>query len=459
MEIKKILEKQKSFFYEGKSHSVSYRKEQLILLKNILKNNEHKLMDALYTDMKKPFYEAFSVEINFTIQEINFMLRNLKKLSSVKKVNSPVALWPAESLIYPEPYGVVLIISPFNYPVYLSLNPLIGAMTAGNCAILKLSGKAPATGGILQELINDNYDSNYIHVVDNNFPDYPHILDLEFDYIFFTGSSRTGKMVMEKASKHLTPVTLELSGKNPALFDTRVDFDESIRKITWGKFFNAGQSCIAPNHLVIHRDQQETVLKLMKKYLRQFYSENPKTSPDFARIIDGKSVEKLSAGIDFEKLIYGGGYNKDDRFFEPTILDDVSWDDPVMQQEIFGPVLPVLYYENLDDFLEFQQTQPRPLCFYFFSKDKRSIKLILNRVKAGNISINEILLHAVSHKLPFGGTGNSGIGKYHGRFSFDAFTHYKSVIKGTKSWFDFIRYPPYIKSKKIARFIISRFTS
>jgi aldehyde dehydrogenase (NAD+) len=442
---------QRGYFAEGHTQAVSFRKEQLRKLQQVLKQHEQELFDALYADFRKPALEAFGTEIGFIELELKLALKNIESWTKPHKVPESLINFPAKSYVYPQPYGVALIISPWNYPLNLLFAPLIGAMAAGNCAILKPSEIAANTAAIVKRIISQNFDERYIAVVEGGVETTQHLLAQRFDYIFFTGSTQVGKVIMKAAAEHLTPVTLELGGKSPAIVDMDADLEMAARRICWGKFLNAGQTCVAPDYVLVQEDVKEELIQQMAKSLRDFYGEHPANSPDFARIINDRHFERLSKMLTPENIRIGGKTDAESRYIAPTVLEISTWDHPAMQEEIFGPILPVISFSDLNEAITMVNRHEKPLALYFFSTNKTQQQRILREVTFGGGCINDTLSHLANPNLPFGGVGNSGLGSYHGIASFDVFSHQKSILdRGT--WLDLpFRYPPYGNKLKLLR--------
>lgn len=437
-----LVSKQREFFKKGKTLSRQCRISQLHKLKKALINQERNILDALHKDLGKPEMEAWSAELGYVLNDIDYALGNLGRWMKPKRVRTPFLLFPATSFHYPEPYGVVFIIAPWNYPLQLLLSPLVGALAAGNTAIVKPSTTAPHTANILVRIIQKTFDEQYVAVVKGSAEEAKKMLEQKLDYIFFTGGSEVGKLVMEAAAKNLTPLTLELGGKNPCLVDDTAHIPLTARRLAWGKFYNSGQTCIAPNYVAVHHKVKDQLVMELKKNLEKFYGEPPQKSRDYGRIVNQRHFLRLQKLLEGKKPILGGETKKEEQFIAPTILD-ASWDDEFLEEEIFGPILPIISYDNLEDVLEHMKKNPKPLSCYIFSTNKKFQESILKNVSSGGVCINDTLLQVANPNLPFGGVGGSGMGKYHGKASFDTFTHYKSVLKKS-NFFDLkIRYPPY----------------
>lgn len=438
---KDTLKKQKEFFKSGKTKDIKFRIENLNKLKKNIEKNEQYIMEALKKDLGKSNFESYSTELGIVLSEISFITKHLKKWAKPKKVKTPITNFKSSSYIYPEPYGNTLILSPWNYPFQLSIVPLIGSIAAGNTVILKPSSTSYYTSKIIEEIINENFDTGYIHVITGERG--KKLLDENFDYIFYTGSVPVGKIVMEKASKYLTPVTLELGGKSPCIVDGKANLNLSAKRIVWGKFLNSGQTCVAPDYMFIHKNVKNEMINNIIYYIKTFYGENPLYSEEYTKIINERQFNRLIKLLDNNKIIYGGDYDKDFLYISPTLMDNVNWDDPIMGEEIFGPILPILEYEELNEVINIVNSHPKPLALYFFSNDKENAEKIINGISFGGGCINDTIMHLSSPYLPFGGVGTSGMGSYHGKKSFDTFTHYKSILEKSNIIDPNFRYPPY----------------
>ncbi len=449
-----LLKSQQLFFASGKTRNLLFRKEALKKLRSAILMHEEELYEALHKDLHKSPFESYATEIGFVLDELRFHLKKLHKWVKPKRVSSSIVSFPARGYKTNEPLGTVLIIAPWNYPFQLMIAPLIGAISAGNTVIIKPSEIAENTALVIEKIINSSFEKEYIHVVTGGVEISQTLLKLRFDHIFFTGSPRVGKIVMQSAAKQMIPVTLELGGKSPCIVDETAPLKLTARRIVWGKMLNAGQTCIAPDYLYVHEKIKEPLMKAIVAAIKKAYGEDARKSPDFPRIITRANMERLVTLLDGAKIVYGGHYDKDEKYFEPTILDEVNFDLPVMQQEIFGPVLPVISFQNPDEVISRVNARPRPLALYIFSKSHSFQKKIIDSIPAGGVTVNDTLMHIASNKLPFGGVGNSGIGKYHGYFSFETFSNAKPVVyRGT--WLDIpIRYAPYGKKLKIIKYLM-----
>ncbi len=449
--ISEIVSSQRTFFETGRTKDVAFRVEQLKALRKVIVENEKYIFDALKQDLDKPAFEAYGGDVAIVLNQIDYTLRHLRSWIKPQRVKTPLALFPASSRLYAEPYGVALIIGPWNFPVQLLLAPLVGAVAAGNCAVLKPSPLASHTSNLLEVLVGENFDPRYVTVVEGGAETAQALLEETFDYIFFTGGTATGRLIMAAAAKRLTPVTLELGGKNPCIVHSDAPLGYAARRIIWGKFFNAGQSCVAVDYLLVHKSIKRELLERMKQYIDAFYGRDPSESPDYARIINDAHFDRLSRLLDRGRILVGGKTDRQTRYIAPTIILDVAAGDAIMQDEIFGPLLPVIEYDDLSEAVSFVNARPKPLALYFFSRDAECRESVLRQTSSGGGCINDTVVHETATCLPFGGVGMSGIGKYHGKASFDTFSHKKSFLKGS-SLIDFtLRYPPYNGKLKLFR--------
>lgn len=440
---KAIVQKQRDFFNSGKTKSVDFRIEQLKKLRQIIVDNEKAIIQALYDDLKKSELEAYATEVGIVLVEIDDLLKNVKSWSKPQRVKTPLFHQLATSWRYPEPYGVTYIIAPWNYPFQLLIAPLAAAMVAGNTAILKPSELSEKTSILIHRLISENFDEGYIKVVMGAVEESKAMLEQRFDYVFFTGGTEIGRYVYQAAARHLTPVTLELGGKSPCIVDEDIQLTHTSRRILWGKFTNAGQTCVAPDYLLVNKKIKSKLIDKMKEHLLEFYGEDPSKSPDYGRIISQRHFDRIARMIDSEKVIVGGQTDRDEKYIAPTLLEGVSLNDSVMQEEIFGPVLPIIEYNTLDEAIAFVKQFEKPLALYIYSENSSVQKKIMQEVPFGGGCINESVMHVGQGHLPFGGVGESGLGAYHGKASFETFTHYKSVLKKSTLSDMPIKYPPY----------------
>ncbi len=435
------LKQQRDFLATGKTKNIDFRIQQLIKLRNAIKQREKDIIKALYADLRKPELEGY-VELA-VLQDITYVLKHIKSWIKPKKVKIPLTQFPGSAYIKPEPLGVVLIISPWNYPFSLMISPLIGAIAAGNCAMVKPSEVSSKTSDIICEIIKDTFDPKYIAAIPGGVETSQALLAEKFDHILFTGGTKTGKIVMAAAAKNLTPVTLELGGKSPCIVDDNINLKETAKRITWGKFLNAGQTCVAPDYLLVNQKIKAELIAEIQNCLQKFYGKNPANSPDFARIINQKQFDRLTNLLTAGNIITGGETNREDLYISPTLITDISLNAPVMQEEIFGPLLPILEYQNLAEAISIINQFPKPLALYLFSRDSEKQKQVLDRTSSGGVCLNDTIVQLGVPELPFGGVGESGIGNYHGKHSFDTFSHQKSILKKS-FWFDLDwRFAPY----------------
>jgi aldehyde dehydrogenase (NAD+) len=422
---------------------VSVRKEKLQALRKLISDKQNEIHQALKSDLGKSSFESYVTEVGFILEEIGFILKNLESWAKVKKVKTPLTLFPGKSAIHPEPYGVVMIISPWNYPFQLCLSPFVGAIAAGNRVVVKPSEFAPHTSHVIKDLIEAIFSNEEVQVVEGGLEETQELLKQRFDYIFFTGSTNVGKIMMKAAAEHLTPVTLELGGKSPCLIEESANIDIAAKRCAWGKFLNAGQTCVAPDYVLVPAKLQDQFIDRMHHHLKVFYTDNAAKSVDYPRIVNQKHFDRLKELIITDKIAFGGHLNREENFIDPTVMKNVTWTDKIMEDEIFGPLLPVIPYENLDEAIENILARPKPLAFYVFSESSQKTKEIISKVPFGGGCVNDTVIHLANPNLPFGGVGTSGIGSYHGQKSFDTFTHYKSVYsQGTMVDIP-LRYPPY----------------
>ena len=455
-DLKLVFNRQKEFFNLRKTNDINFRINNLKKLKQVIKENEDKVLYALKKDLGKSNFESYATEVGLIYDEINTHIKNIKKWSKIEKSKSPIVYYPAKSYIYKEPYGVTLIIGPFNYPFQLVIAPLIGAISAGNTAIIKPSENAKNTSILLEEIINENFQEGYLRVVSplEGKDAVSALLDLPFDYKFFTGSIRVGKIVMEKAAKNLIPVTLELGGKSPCIVDKDAKLELAAKRIVWGKFLNVGQTCVAPDYLCVHSSIKDKLLNLIIKEIHKQFGKSVKESPDYPRIVNTASLNRLKKYINDGEIYYGGNIDNTELYMEPTILTNVDVNSNVMTEEIFGPILPVIEFENIQEIIDFVNKREKPLALYYFSESKKSINNILRCTTSGGVTINDTIIHVANGNLPFGGVGYSGMGSYHGKASFDAFTHKRSVMeRGTFVEFN-VRFAPYKEKINILKKIM-----
>ncbi len=436
-----IIESQRKYFNTGHTLPVQARINALKKLRQALIDNEAAIADALHQDLGKTPEESYMCETGMVISELSYLIRHVRRWAREKRVRTPLAQFPSRSYRKPTPYGVTLIMSPWNYPLLLTLDPLADAIAAGNTAVVKPSAYSPATSALLAKLLGEIFPREYVAVVTGGREENSFLLEQKFDYIFFTGSKSVGKLVLEKASAHLTPVTLELGGKSPCIVDETADLKLAARRIVFGKYLNCGQTCVAPDYILCHTSVREEFLTHLKAEIYRQYS-NPAA---YGHLITRKHFERVRGLINHEKVILGGGCDAAHLKIEPTVMDRVTWDDKVMGEEIFGPVLPVLTYDAIDEVINTVNSHDTPLALYLFSSNKRIIRLITARCAYGGGCVNDCIIHLATNDMGFGGKGESGMGAYHGKTGFDTFTHYKSIVD-KKTWLDLpMRYQPYRK--------------
>jgi aldehyde dehydrogenase (NAD+) len=444
--IQLIIDEQIKFFRTGNTLDVKYRLEILKKLRSLIILHEQDIVDALWTDFHKPEFEAIATETRFVLKELNYAIRNLRNWIKPRGVYTPIVHFISRSYITPQPYGQVLVLSPWNFPFQLALMPLIGAIAAGNCVILKMSSQVPATGGVIEKIL-DNLPKELVALVDGDHSVNDFLLDQKFDYIFFTGSPHVGKHVMRKAAENLIPVSLELGGKNPCVVAADAKLDFAAKRIAWGKMINCGQTCVSPDYLLIDSQVKDRFLELITAELNRFYKNDPENSKDFARLISSKDVTRLVGYMESGNIVTGGRADVSSKYVAPTILKDIKPGDLIMQEEIFGPVLPVIEFNNFEEVYGIIEQNPRPLATYIFSRDKKLISKFLRRTRSGNVSVNETVMQIASPYLPYGGIGSSGIGRYHGQKSFETFSNMRSVLEKSNLIDIWLRYPPYSKFK------------
>ena len=427
--VEDLVQKQRDFFLSGQTRPIDFRLDALRKLRDALKVHEKDILAAVYADLRKAEVDAYATELAGVYNEIKVAIANVRDWAAREKVTTPIFMMPAKSYIYKEPYGVCLIIAPWNYPVQLAMLPLVGAIAAGNTAIVKPSELASHSAAIIDKVLGETFPEEYIRVVQGGVEETHALLAQQLDYIFFTGSVPVGKVVMEAAAKNLTPLTLELGGKSPAIVHESADLPTAASRIAWGKFMNAGQTCIAPDYVVVHESVSDAFLNELVSAIRKFYGDDASAHPRYCRIINDRHFTRLEALIDPDKLAYGGKTNAAQKYIEPTLLYPVDWNHPAMADEIFGPILPVITYSRLDDVISRINKRPKPLALYLFTSNKDIRRKIISEISFGGGAVNNTIMHIVSHYLPFGGVGQSGMGRYHGKYSFDTFSHTKSILR------------------------------
>jgi aldehyde dehydrogenase (NAD+) len=442
MDLAQLIRRQRAYFHTGATLSLGYRRAQLRKLHDALISYEPALLAALHADLRKSASEAYTTEIGFVLSEVRHALRFLPAWMKPQRRRSPLLAWPARGFIRPDPYGVALIMGPWNYPLQLMLSPLVGALAAGNCVVLKPSEFAPHTAVALAQLIGANFSQEYIAVVQGERATAEALLRGRFDSIFFTGSTGVGRAVMAAAARHLTPVTLELGGKCPCLVCADAPLDITARRIACGKFMNAGQTCVAPDFVLVDHRVRAPLVAALKRAILQFYGEDPQESPDYGRIINRKHLDRLTGYLSSGQIEHGGQHDPSDLYLAPTILTGVPAEAALMQEEIFGPILPVLEFDKLDDVLALLRDRPTPLALYLFTRDRATQERVLTATRSGGVCLNDTVTHSFGKGLPLGGLGESGLGAYHGKASFDCFTHYRSVLRRSFRFDSKLRYPP-----------------
>lgn len=446
----KLTEAQKQFFETGRTRDLAFRICQLQLLADAMRKNETVLEEALKKDLGKSAFESYATEIGFVLADIRYTIQNLQKWSAPKRVRTPLYLFPGKSKIQKEPYGSALILGPYNYPVQLLAEPLIGAIAAGNCAVLKPSELTPHVSKAMYQIVHSTFKEEYIACVEGGVEVNQELLSQKFDYIFFTGSERVGRIVMKAAAENLTPVTLELGGKSPVIIEKTANIKEAARRIAWGKLMNAGQTCVAPDYVLVDESRKQQFLTEMKTAFSHLYGKEIKKNPHFGRIVNERHMERLQKILeqDAKYLFCGGEADALQRYIEPAILDlGKDQNAASMQEELFGPILPVLSYHKLEDAVRFVNKRAKPLALYLFTKKRSAERFVLERVSSGGVCVNDTISHLINPDLPFGGVGASGMGQYHGKYSFDTFTHEKSVFYKPADWNLPVCYPPFTKGK------------
>jgi aldehyde dehydrogenase (NAD+) len=442
-----IVQRARDAFDSGRTRPLSWRRAQLDGMRKLLEDNSEQLLAALAADLGKPAAEGWVTDIGFTIGEIKLLQKNLRKWTRPERVSTPIVALPGSSHRVAEPLGVVAIISPWNYPIQLLLSPAAGAIAAGNSVVLKPSEIAPHTSTVITELIQRYLDPDAVQVIEGGVAETTELLAQRFDHIFYTGNGRIGRVVMEAAAKHLTPVTLELGGKSPTIVDATANLRVAARRIAWGKFLNAGQTCIAPDYLLVDKKVASAFIGELRAAIKEFYGDDPKQSGDYARIVNGHHFNRLASMLESGSVVIGGETDANTKYIAPTVLADVNVSAPVMQDEIFGPILPMVEIDNVAEAIAFINSKPHPLALYVFSEDDRAIDAVIERTTAGGVTVNGTILHISNPNLPFGGVGESGMGAYHGKSSIDIFQHRKPVLRKSTKVDPSIAYPPYTEKK------------
>lgn len=454
-EIKDILQQQNHFFSSGKTIPAEFRLKQLESLKEAMIRHEADLAAALKEDLGKSRMESYMCEIGLTLSELTWMQKHLSSLMRSKRVSTPAAQFAAKSFRSPSPYGTVLIMSPWNYPVLLTLDPLIDAIAAGNTAVVKPSAYAPCTFDVMKTMIEECFPAHYVAVVDGGRAENQALLQQRFDMIFFTGGKTVGREVLRHAAEYLTPVTLELGGKSPCIVDSTAKIRLAAKRIVFGKYLNCGQTCVAPDYILCDKRIRDELITAILAEIEKQFGKEPLKNPNYGKIINEKHFERILGLINGEKLVYGGQSEPESLRIAPTVLNNITWDDAVMGEEIFGPLLPILTFDTLDEALDTVESHPHPLALYFFSEDKAAQKKVLDTCRFGGGCINDTIIHLATSDMPFGGVGESGMGSYHGRVGFETFSHYRSIVD-KKTWMDLpIRYQKYtgLKEKMMRMFL------
>jgi len=442
-QITSILSTQREFFKTGESRDLGYRREALKKLKIMIIDNKHMIIDALNEDLRKAPFESYASEIGLVLNEIDHHLKHLKKWTRTRRASTPLVLFPSKSHVRKEAYGLVLIMAPWNYPFGLLMTPLVGAIAAGNCVVLKPANYAGATASLLEHLIRETFSSEFISIFTGGRDVNTILLTQRYDYMFFTGGPILGKIVAESASKHYTPLTLELGGKSPCIVDHNANLAKAARRIVWGKFLNLGQTCIAPDHLYVHKSVKNKLLELIDKEIKRQFGADPQQSPDLSRIINENAFDRLSAYMENVNILIGGKKDKTDKYISPTLIDGVDESMPVMQDEIFGPILPIIEFDKINDVIEIISKKEKPLALYYFTKSKKRADHVLLNADSGSVCINDVVIQYANNYIPFGGVGYSGMGAYHGKYNIDTFSRERSVV-ATPTLFDIpIKFAPY----------------
>ncbi len=456
MNIEKILDSQRKYFATGATLPVKFRIEQLKKLYGTVKRYEKDICSALKTDLGKSEYESYMCEVGMALSEISHFIRHTKAYAKDKRVRTPLAQFPSKSYIKPCPYGNTLIMSPWNYPFLLTIDPLATSIAAGNTAIVKPSAYSPATSDVIAKIIGECFAPEYVAVVTGGRKENAALLEQKFDFVFFTGSQTVGKEVLRHTAENLTPAVLELGGKSPCIVDDTADIKTAAKRIVFGKYLNCGQTCVAPDYILCHKNVKGEFVREVKLQIEKQYGEKPLANADYGKIVNEKHFDRLLSLIDVNKVVYGGDSDRINLRIEPTVMDAVTWDDAVMGEEIFGPIMPVLTFESYDELFSLLHDKAKPLALYIFSSDKKRIKEVSERLSYGGGCVNDTIIHLATSKMGFGGVGESGMGAYHGKVGFDTFSHLKSIVD-KKTWLDLpMRYQPYNSPlfSKLLRFFL-----
>lgn len=457
--IPEIVKNQKEFFRTGKTKDLEFRIAQIKKLNKLVQQYEQDIYDALNRDLNKPHYESMMVETGPFYAEIKHTLKHIREWAAPEIVPTSLFNTPGLSKIIREPYGNVLVIAPWNYPFQLTFSPLVGAMAAGNCVVMKPSEHAPHTSAIMKKIINENFDAGYIHVIEGGVKETQELLNERWDYIFYTGGPEVGRIIYQAAAKHLTPVTLELGGKSPCVVHKDADIKLAAKRIAWGKWINSGQTCLAPDYLFVHADVKDKLVEALKNAITEAYGNDPINSNDYCKIINEKHYKRLKGYLNDGDILFGGKFDDEKLKIEPTLLLNAPFHSTVMTEEIFGPILPIYTYNNIEEVIDFVNSREKPLATYLFTKSSSIQNKYLNNTSSGGVTINDTVLHISSSEMPFGGVGESGIGGYHGKYSFDTFSHKRSVLqRGPQPLDNYLRFPPYKKSRmNLMKALLKRF--
>lgn len=440
MSVSSIVNKQKAYFYNGHTRSVEVRKNNLKKLYEGIQRFEEEIFQALKLDLNKSVHESFTTEVGYVLKEISFQLKHISSWSKPKRVRTALTHFGSKGKVVPEPYGVTLIIAPWNYPFQLAIAPLVGALATGNTIVLKPSELTPNVSKVITRMLAELFQEELVAVVEGGVEESTALLKEPFDYIFFTGSVGVGKVVMEAAAKQLTPLTLELGGKSPCIVHKDAKVDVTARRIVWGKFLNAGQTCVAPDYLYVHASVKEQLIEALRHEIAEQYGNEPLQNENYVRIVSERHFERLCRFLQDGQVAIGGNYKRDTLHIEPTVVKDITWQDAVMEDEIFGPILPIIEYENIEEVIDTIQQHPKPLALYVFSEDKEVQKTVTSNISYGGGCVNDVVYHLATPYLPFGGVGSSGLGSYHGEESFRTFSHYKSILAQSTTFDMKIRY-------------------
>lgn len=455
-DVESMIAAQHRFYFTGKTRTAAFRKEMLIKLRDAILTHEDAITEALQKDLGKSSFESYVTEIGFVLSSISQMLKKIDSWMKPEAVKTPVHLQPSKSFVVREPYGSVLIIGPFNYPFQLVMEPLVGAIVGGNCAVVKPSESAKHTVKIIKKILTETFPTDYIQVVEGEREETSALIHAPFDYIFFTGSVAVGKVVMKAAAERLTPITLELGGKSPVIVDQTANLANAAERIVWGKFLNTGQTCVAPDYLLVHHSVKEELIERIIEAIESFYGDNVMESPDYGRIINMRQFDRLASIISKEwpQIIYGGDVDTAKLFIEPTLLDGVTWESPSMEDEIFGPILPIMEYDHLGEVIHRIRQLPKPLSAYMFTENEQAANYFIESLPFGGGCINDTVSHVGNTNLPFGGVGSSGLNAYHGKDSFDVFTHAKAMMRRSTKIPMRLALPPYENKLKLVKPLI-----